>query len=137
MLRQRHGQSRTDYVHFLRQKFDKHNETCQLIDGSEAINPHNLGLLMLRGISSSGPFGQAKQCVINAFDTDYLMSTDEVMASILHLAQKMDEDASALSMPAPETSPPPILLRLSLLIAVRTAAADTPRVALVAVVASQ
>jgi hypothetical protein len=27
---------------------------------------------MLGGISSTYPFGQAKQCVINAFDTDYM-----------------------------------------------------------------
>jgi hypothetical protein len=63
---------------------------------------------MLRGISSSGPFDQARQCVINAFDTCYLMSADEVMASILHLAQNMDEDAGAPSMPASDTSSPPI-----------------------------
>jgi hypothetical protein len=63
---------------------------------------------MLRGISNSGLFGQAKQCVISAFDIDYPMSTDEVMASILHLAQNMDETAGAPSMPAPDTSPPPI-----------------------------
>ena len=37
---------------------------------------------MLRGISNTGPFGQAKQCVINAFDTDYLMSAGEVMANV-------------------------------------------------------
>jgi hypothetical protein len=108
MLRQRHDESLTDYVHFLRQTFDKYNETCQLIDGSVAIHPDNLGLLMMRGISSSGPFGQAKQCVINAFDIDYLMSADEVMVSILHMAQNMDENAGAPSMPAPDTSPPPI-----------------------------
>jgi hypothetical protein len=63
---------------------------------------------MLRGISSTGPFGQAKQCVINAFDTDYMSSADEVMASILHLAHNMDEEASAAGAPAPDTSPPPI-----------------------------
>jgi hypothetical protein len=68
MLRQRPDQSLNDYVHFLRQTFDEYNEACQLVDGSAAIHPHNLGLLMLRGIS--GPFGRAKQCVINAFDTD-------------------------------------------------------------------
>jgi hypothetical protein len=71
------------------------------------FHPLNLGLLMLRG-SSSGPFGQAKQCVINAFDTYYLMSADEVMTNILHPAQNMDEDACAPSMPAPTTLPPPI-----------------------------
>jgi hypothetical protein len=63
---------------------------------------------MLRGISSSGPFVQTKQCVINAFDTDYLLSADEVMANILHLAQNMDENAGAPSMPALDTYPPPI-----------------------------
>jgi hypothetical protein len=71
MLRQRPGQTITEYVHFMRQSFDDYNETCQMIDGFAAIRPHNLGLLMLRGISSSSQYGQAKQCVINAFDTDY------------------------------------------------------------------
>jgi hypothetical protein len=78
-----------------------------MVDGSAAIHPHNLGLLMLRGISSSGPPGKAKQCVINAFDTDYLLSVDEVMASILHLAHNMDDDP-APDTPAPATSPHPI-----------------------------
>jgi hypothetical protein len=78
-----------------------------MVDGSAAIHPHNLGLLMLRGISSSGPYGQAKQCVINAFDTDYLLSADEVMASILHLAHNMDDDPTP-DTPAPVASPPPI-----------------------------
>jgi hypothetical protein len=54
-----------------------------MVDGSAAIHPHNLGLLMLRGISSKGPHGQAKECVINAFDNDYMLSAGEVMASIL------------------------------------------------------
>jgi hypothetical protein len=49
---------------------------------------------MLRGISGTGPFGQAKKCVINAFNTDYMLSVDEV-ATILHLAHDMDEEASA------------------------------------------
>jgi hypothetical protein len=63
-----------------------------MIDGCAAIHPLDLGLLMLRGISNTGHFGQAKQCVINACDTNYLLSTDEVMANILHMAQKMDDD---------------------------------------------
>jgi hypothetical protein len=86
MLRQRPGQSLTEYAHFMRQTFDDHNETCEMIDGFAAIHPHNSGILMLRGISSTGHFGLAKQCVINAFDTSYLLSADEVMANILHLA---------------------------------------------------
>jgi hypothetical protein len=82
------------------------NETCQPIDGSAAIHPHNLGLLMLRGIFSTGPFGQAKQCVINAFDTGYLLSAVEVMAIIIYLAHNMDEEASAPGAPSPDTLPP-------------------------------
>jgi hypothetical protein len=70
----------------MRQTFGDHNETCEMIYGYAAIHPHNLGLLMLRGISIAGHFGQAKQYVINAFDTNYLLSADDVMASILHMA---------------------------------------------------
>jgi hypothetical protein len=91
----------------MRQTFDDYNETCQMVDGSATIHPHNLGLLMLRGISITGPFGQAKHCVINAFDIDYMLSADEVLANILHLAHNMDED-DAPGATAPDTSPPPI-----------------------------
>jgi hypothetical protein len=107
MGRQPLGQSLSDYVQSMRQTFDDYNETCQMVDGSAAIHPHNLGPLMMRGISSSGPHGQAKQSVINAFDTNYLLSADEVMASILHLAHNMD-DEPAPDTPAPVASPPPI-----------------------------
>jgi hypothetical protein len=107
MVRQRSSQSLSDYVHSMRQTFDDYDETCQMVDGSAAIHPHSLGLLMLRCISSSGPHGQAKQCVINAFDTDYLLPADEVMANILHLAHNMDNDP-APDTPAPVASPPPI-----------------------------
>jgi hypothetical protein len=72
MVRQRPRQSLSDCVHYMRGTFDDYNETCRMVYGSAAIYPHNLGLLMLRGISSNGPHGQAKQCVINAFDTNYL-----------------------------------------------------------------
>jgi hypothetical protein len=109
MLKQRPGQSLTDYVHFMRQTFDVYNENCPLIDGSVAIHPHNFGLLMLRGISNTGPFGQAKQCVINAFDTDFMLYVDEVMANILQLAHNVDEETCAPGAPAPDASPPLIL----------------------------
>jgi hypothetical protein len=36
----------------MRQNFDDYNDTCEMFDGSTSIHPHNLGLLMLRGISS-------------------------------------------------------------------------------------
>jgi hypothetical protein len=122
----------------MRQTFDDYTETCQPIDGSTNIHPHNLGLLMLRGISSTGPFGQAKQCVINAFDTDYLMSADEVMANILHLAHNMDEEASASGTPAPDTSPPPIFAFVAVGRGSHGGRGHNPRhhVALVVVVAS-
>jgi hypothetical protein len=92
----------------MRQTFDDYNETCKMVDRSAAIHPHNHGLLMLRGISRTGPFGQAKQYVINAFDTYYMLSADEVMARILPLAHNMDEEASAPGATALDTSPPPI-----------------------------
>jgi hypothetical protein len=62
---------------------------------------------MLRGIFNTGPFGHAKQCVMNAFDTDYMLSANELMANILHVAHNTDED-DAPSATAPDTSPPPI-----------------------------
>jgi hypothetical protein len=108
MLTQRPGQSLTDYVHFMRHTFDDYNEICELIDGYATIHPHNLGMLMLRGVSNNGPFGQAKQSVINAFNTNYRLFADEVMASILHLAHNMDEEVAAPGLPAQDTSAPPI-----------------------------
>jgi hypothetical protein len=57
VLRQRPSQFLTEYVHFMRQTFDDYNETREMIDGSLATRPHHLGLLMLSGISSNGPFG--------------------------------------------------------------------------------
>jgi hypothetical protein len=53
MLRQHPGKSLAEYVHFMRQTFDDYNETYEMIDGSAAIQPHHLGLLMMRGISSA------------------------------------------------------------------------------------
>jgi hypothetical protein len=46
---------------------------------------------MIRGLSTVGQYGQEKQCVINAFDTDFILSADRVMESIIHLAQNLDE----------------------------------------------
>jgi hypothetical protein len=108
MLRQRSGQPLTDYVHFMRQTFDDYNETCEMIDGSATIHPHNMGLLMLRGISSTGHFGQAKHCVINALDTNYLLFADEVMANILNMAQNMDDNPPDPALPTSVGSAPPV-----------------------------
>jgi hypothetical protein len=60
VLRQRQWRSHKEYVHFVRQSFDDNNETCEMVYGSAAIHPHYLGLLMMRGMSSSGKIGQAK-----------------------------------------------------------------------------
>jgi hypothetical protein len=92
----------------MRETFDNNNETCEMIDGYAAIHPHNLGLLILRGITITCHFGEAKQCVINAFDTNYLLSADEVMAIILHLAQNMDDDPSDPALPTTGDPAPPM-----------------------------
>jgi hypothetical protein len=94
MVRQASGQSIFAYVHAVKQHFDELNECLQLKDGSAAIHPHVLALVMIRGLSNVGQFGQAKQCVINAFDTNFIMSADKVMSSIIHHAQNLDDDSS-------------------------------------------
>jgi hypothetical protein len=101
MLRQRPGRTLIVYVHFMRHIFDGYNETCEMIDASCAIHPHHLGLFMQRGILSTRPFGHAKQCVINAFDTNCLLSADEVMASILFVTPHMDEELPDSYLTAP------------------------------------
>jgi hypothetical protein len=83
----------------MRMTFDDYNKTCEVIDGSAAIYPYNLGLLMLRNISSTGRYEHAKHCVINAFDTNYLMSADEVIANILHRAESIDKELLDSAMP--------------------------------------
>jgi hypothetical protein len=52
---------------------------------------------MIRGLSNVGQYGQAEQCVINAFDTDFIMSADRVMGSIIHHAQNLDADDNVTS----------------------------------------
>jgi hypothetical protein len=47
-------------------------------------------------------------CVINAFDTNSLMSVDDVMAIILHLAQNMEEELPEANITAPRWPPSPI-----------------------------
>jgi hypothetical protein len=47
---------------------------------------------VIRGLSNVGQYGQAKQCVINAFDTDFIMSAVRVMGSIFHQAQNLDAE---------------------------------------------
>jgi hypothetical protein len=54
-----------------------------------------LALVLIRGLSNVGQYGQAKQCVINAFDTDFILSADKVMSSIIHQAQNLDNDVPA------------------------------------------
>jgi hypothetical protein len=109
-----------------------------MIDGSAAIHSHNLGLLiMLRGISNTGPFGQAKQCVINALDTQYLLYADEVMAKASSTFHKTWTRKHVLRIRQPPTHQPLPSSRLSLLVAARTAVEDTTHVVLVVFEASQ
>jgi hypothetical protein len=82
MVCQASGQSISAYVHAVKHCFDELNECMQLKDGSAAIHPHVLALVMIRGLSNVGQYGQAKHCVINAFDTDFILSADRVMGSI-------------------------------------------------------
>jgi hypothetical protein len=63
---------------------------------------------MLRGISRTCHFGQDKECVIEAFDNNYLLSADEAMANTLHMAQNMDEELPAPAMLALDGPTPPI-----------------------------
>jgi hypothetical protein len=71
MVRQASSHSVSAYVHAVKQHFDDLNECLQLKDGSAAIHPHVLALVMTRGLSNLGQYGQAKECVINAFDTNF------------------------------------------------------------------
>jgi hypothetical protein len=84
MVRQASCESVSAYVHAVKQHFDDLNECLQRKDGSAAIHTHVFALVMIRGLSNVGHYGQAKQCVINAFDTDFIMSADRVMGSIIH-----------------------------------------------------
>jgi hypothetical protein len=63
---------------------------------------------MLRGISSNGPFRHVKQCIINAFDTNYLLSAKVVLANRLHVAQNMDDDLSDATLTPHDGPAPPI-----------------------------
>jgi hypothetical protein len=89
MVRQASGLSVSSYVHAVKQHFDDLNECLQLKDGSAAIHPHVLALVMIRGLSNVGQYGQAKQCVSNAFDTDCILSADRVMGSIIFTKRKI------------------------------------------------
>jgi hypothetical protein len=54
------AQSVSVYVHVVKQHFDDLNECLQLKDGSVAIHPHVLALVMILGLSNVGQYGQAK-----------------------------------------------------------------------------
>jgi hypothetical protein len=94
MVRQASGQYVFAYVHVVKQCFDELNECLQLKEGYAAIHPHVLALVKIRGLSNVGQYGQAKKCVINAFDTDFILSADRVMGSIIHQVQNLDADVS-------------------------------------------
>jgi hypothetical protein len=72
------------YVREVRQHFGDMDECMQLKDGSPAILFHVHALVMIRGLSNVGRHVQAKQCVINAFDTDLILATHKVMGNNIH-----------------------------------------------------
>jgi hypothetical protein len=61
-------------------------------DGSAVIYHHVFALVMIRGLSNVGEYGQAKQCVIYAFDTDFILSVDRVMGTIIHQPHDLDAE---------------------------------------------
>mgnify|MGYP003686905983 CR=1 FL=1 len=64
------------------------------------MHPHVLALTSIRGFSTTCQCGQAKQFVINALNIDFIMSVDQVMANILHMALNINvEGSSATSAP--------------------------------------
>jgi hypothetical protein len=76
----------------MRHTIDDYNHTCEM---EMAPRPSTLTTWESSCCVASRarvPFGQAKQCVVTAFSTKYLMSAHEVMANILHMAQNMEED---------------------------------------------
>jgi hypothetical protein len=79
-----------------------------MIDGYAATHSHNLGLLMLRGISKTGHFGEAKQCVINAFDTTLPHVRRQSDGQHPPPGKNMDEEIPAPDMTAPE-GPAPLI----------------------------
>jgi hypothetical protein len=86
MVRHASGHSVSAYVHVLKQHSEDLNECLQLKDGSAAIHPHVLVHVRIRGLTDVCHYGQAKQCVINDFDTYFIMSAYKVMGSIIHRA---------------------------------------------------
>jgi hypothetical protein len=57
MVRQASGRSVSYYVHAVKQHFDDLNEFMQPKDGSSAIKPNVLALVMIRGLSNVGQYG--------------------------------------------------------------------------------
>jgi hypothetical protein len=105
MVRHASGESVSANVYAARHHFDELYECIQLKDGSAAIHPHVFALVMIHGLSNVGQYGQAKQCIMNAFDTYFNMPADNVMGSIVHQAHNLNEegllahDSSAPSHP--------------------------------------
>jgi hypothetical protein len=84
----------SEYVNAARRRLADLNEYMHVTDGLAALYPHVLALVVNRGLSGIGHYNKAKLCVINAFDVDFILSTDKVMNVILHKAQNIDNEAS-------------------------------------------
>jgi hypothetical protein len=52
---------------------------------------------VIRGLSNVGHYRYAKQCVINVFDSDFILSAGMVMGSIIHQSQNLDVEEHVVS----------------------------------------
>jgi hypothetical protein len=101
---QRPGETLTQFVHNMRQTYDDLNESCRLADGPVVLHEHLFSIFMLAGMSQDGNLGQAKQCIINAFDPNLAISPSQLTEHILRHAAHMDGSAVDPMTPLPGTA---------------------------------
>jgi hypothetical protein len=101
---QRPDESLSDFVHNMRQAHDDMNESCLMDDGHVVMPEQFLSIFMLVGMSLEGPYGQAKQYIVNAFDPTLSLSASEVSQQILRQAYHLDTSAAVVDSTAPLVS---------------------------------
>jgi hypothetical protein len=105
---QRLDESLSDFVHNTRHAYDDLDESCLMADGHVVMPEHFLSIFMLVGMSQEGPYGQAKQCIVNAFDPTLSLSASEVLQQflqqIMRQADHLDTPAAVVDITAPPAS---------------------------------
>jgi hypothetical protein len=97
---QRPGESLSQYVHNIRHTYDELNESSMLADGPVVLPDNLFSISMLARLPRKGNLGQAKQCIINAFDPNLAISSSELTEHLLRHAAYMDGSvADPLSLP--------------------------------------